>query len=370
MKKGVFSWIACILIVVVISAIFIAVSVLTHISEKAAERINYLVAVIALVVSLIALWYSVVTYSSIDSVSKITSMENNVLEKENYSVSYFELFRQYMDCKTRQDFTDKLASRIIKPIKSAKTCMEFADALQNCIDQIVLFSFADIGSERYARIIAELQNQLDKKYRRFSHLSNGIQYLFGEYVKIIKCVLDYQQCRYSGKPTKTISMESVRGNMLMNPIAKTVYFDYLGLYYLHKLDKIVPDRPGQTKDRRLIPDLTFNDASDEQRAVFYLKQAEECFLIAHKSCQSDLFWSSFIDYNLTRSRTFLAIIKGADTSNVRGEAEQVIRLREKTCLIYCDDPEMADTYLKDRLMYETRLSRSFLEQFSAPMQQE
>lgn len=60
---------------------------------------TFTIQIVSLGLSITALVIAVVTYSSIDSVNMISTMEGNVLENENYTIAYSEIFLDYASCK-------------------------------------------------------------------------------------------------------------------------------------------------------------------------------------------------------------------------------------------------------------------------------
>ena len=96
-------------------------------------------------------------------------------------------------------------------------------------------------------------------------------------------------------------MPAVRGTMLKNPISKVVYFDYLGLFYMHKAEKLMTSELEQSvySVDGLKACLSGN-LKNAERVIEYLKMALKEFQTALNVIGDDIMWNSFIQYNIAR----------------------------------------------------------------------
>lgn len=92
--------------------------------------LTFSIGILSLIISAVALFIALVTYSSIDSVNVISSMEGNVLCNENYNAEYSFLVGKYKDCRTQEQLEqamfDNLYHNTVKPVCSSRTvCRTF-----------------------------------------------------------------------------------------------------------------------------------------------------------------------------------------------------------------------------------------------------
>ena len=270
------------------------------------------VSYISFIISFIAFVFSMITYFSIDSVNSITAMDGNVLENENYSIAYEEVVDSFRKCKEKETFTEELL-QCVAPQKQTISCMEYADELQKIIDYIIWFAYVDLGNEAVSKRCGELVDVIKKEQQRYSKLSNGINYMLNENVKLIEYVLLYQKIRNSRTEGVFSKLENIRGDMLRNPVSKIVYFDYLGLDYRRKaaavLDGTVKEtmkkaglnegREFQTDYMKTVQALTLKD---EQREQFdcLSSRALDCFIKAEEYAADNVLWNGYIQYNKLR----------------------------------------------------------------------
>lgn len=170
----------------------------------------------ALIVSFIALVISIVTYFSIDKVNDITSMSGNVLENSTYSVATSELVNEFNGCNNDKDFTKELLDSVShpkngNPIGKTKSIIEFADLIQNFIDHLIWFAYIDDEPDTYKKK-EEIVKDLEKNLEKYEKLSNGIQYLLKENLKLIQYVLLYKDSTRNN--TYERNMENIRGRMV------------------------------------------------------------------------------------------------------------------------------------------------------------
>jgi len=191
------------------------------------------IGLVSLLISVVALIFSVITYVSIDAVNALSSMEGNVLCSESYNAEYMLLVDQYDDCLTQLDLQKRLFCDLDDYLKKhSKTCMAFTDFLQYFLDRLLWFAYLDTKREDYQASVMEIIEKIEKKYNEFNAISNGNQYVLREHIKLIKNVLNYQSVSHEGQELDANGkMLNIRGRMLVNGVSKTVYYDYLGLEY-------------------------------------------------------------------------------------------------------------------------------------------
>lgn len=287
--------------------------------------------VASLVVAIIAFFIAWKTYFNIDSVQHATAMEGNVLEKTNYSIEYSAIIKQFEnDCKGN-DLLSQITEKI-KRIKSAKTCIQLADNIQLIIDNLIWLNFLNKGESKDDLSYNELSKVLNKKLRqiikdakRYESINSGLSLLFNENINLIISVLSYHDIKIEDKTiskiknrTNTIrnkkhtdgnkstknsdkgvlfSMQYIRGKSLENPIAKMIYYIYVGRYFLDKATKLL-----DTKKIDFSPDeyrKKIEKFSETQHKDFkiYIEIANEAFEGAKQIQNSNILWDCILEQN-------------------------------------------------------------------------
>jgi hypothetical protein len=280
----------------------------------AGEIADFSISVTSLLISVVALIISFVTYISIDSVSTISSMEGNVLENEKYTIAYAALIRNYLQYSSQQELLDALCDKMVMNFKKhSYTCIEYADNIQGIIDHLLWFAYVDYNSEYTQKRIGELVDMIEIKYSRLSALSNGNQYLLRENINLIKYVLNYQDKQYKTKFNEKVvgkkSMLDIRGSMISNPISRTIYYDYLGLETMAKLTELLKREcniSGYLFTASNIEKMYTTKLSDDNliKIQFYIQTITDHFEEAKTIAQRDLLWQGYIMYNLLRIKLF------------------------------------------------------------------
>lgn len=319
--------------------------------------VTYAITFVSLFISVVALVVALRTYFSIDAVNSITSMDGNVLQNENYSVSYPEQIKVLSVACDIDEYTEKVMELMEVDKKSTYTCVEYADWLQEIIDNIIWIAYVDTNAEKYKEAKKELIDTIDLEYEKYAELSNGIQYTLGEHIKLIKNVLMYiEWLDHGNRSGGNIScLEDIRGRMIQNPVSKTVYYDYVGLNYHKKAKLLIQseirelDNLGEINERtaeyyKIISSHQFDEITIEHIRTLSSKSIE-AYNRAKTTSSGDMLWEGYIRYN--RVRVWLlekAVFKEkADITykKIKKELAKVKRIRENIRYLYTDN----DTYI-------------------------
>ncbi|BDQ67529.1 hypothetical protein NUITMVS3_42810 [Shewanella xiamenensis] len=165
-------------------------------------------------------------------------MDGNILDNERYVTSLPELISQYKS-KNEKDLDEKLFESIERKLKrDSNTAVLFADTLQYLIDLIVLFpavfNAADTDKKRYKKRMDKILKDIDKQRDILQSISKGNSIQIIETIKLFKAVVSYQSFVANGNFNIHADLLHVRGPILRNPVTKTIYHNYLGLYYNKK----------------------------------------------------------------------------------------------------------------------------------------
>lgn len=302
---------------------------------------TFSIQIVSLGLSITALVIAVVTYSSIDSVNMISTMEGNVLENENYTIAYSELVLNYASCKDIRSLQDKLFEDNINNIKyKSKTCIQFSDNLQNIIDSILWFAYTDVRSSECQSKAKELTELLDKKFLEFDRITNGNQYLLMESIKLIKYVLYYQGNRDTSDFNPKFDLINIRGKLLRNPISKIIYLDYLGLSYNAKAIALVKDicrLNGQVFLPENIKKIYNTDFKDKYEHInLYLQRAHKAFAMARELSEDEVLWEGYIKYNLARVLLMEALVNKSSFEEWELLIAETIEARHRVAVLFGD----------------------------------
>lgn len=302
---------------------------------------TFSIQIVSLGLSITALVIAVVTYSSIDSVNMISTMEGNVLENENYTIAYSELVLNYASCKDIRSLQDKLFEDNINNIKyKSKTCIQFSDNLQNIIDSILWFAYTDVRSSECQSKAKELTELLDKKFLEFDRITNGNQYLLMESIKLIKYVLYYQGNRDTSDFNPKFDLINIRGKLLRNPISKIIYLDYLGLSYNAKAIALVKDickLNGQVFLPENIKKIYNTDFKDKYEHInLYLQRAHKAFAMARELSEDEVLWEGYIKYNLARVLLMKALVNKSSFEEWELLIAETIEARHRVAVLFGD----------------------------------
>ena len=340
---------------------------------------NYIVTFTSFTISISALLFAIVTYYSIDSVDKISAMDGNALENEEYSIAYHEEIIKYAPARDADEFTGLLLDGAM-PDESYSTCIEYADHLQRVVDSLVWFAYVtnDQGTNERIRVLCR---KLRAPFEgAFTDMSSGVCNLLSENLKLIEAVLGYQRVR-NGANTMLSSLEDVRGGVLKNPVSKTVYYDYLGLHYRRLASQVM--NPGLDGDEfsegNMRKAADGNRDEDTSRHCEILSdRARWCFMQAEKVSGDNLLWISYISYNMMRVRIMIYLLHAREMPageglELRGQIacglDEMVRNREEAEYLFCGSRKRsavaAESYLEARLRAETDLARKLRDSFAS-----
>jgi len=318
----------------VVATIFLGESIVPSSIYPWAENI---VTITSFVISFIAFIFSMITYFSIDVVSGVTSMDGNVLENSDYTIAYEEAVDSFKEAKTEQEFFNELMKKV-KNDRKSKSCMIFADELQTVIDYIIWFAYIDLNNPDYRRECEQLVEKITKEQKRYEKMSNGINHLLEENVKLIKYVLVYQEKRSAGESGFS-KLENIRGNMLKNPISQIVYYDYLGLDYRRKAASILNacgdgNQEFSTEHMLAIMNFSYSEEQKKQIACF-VERAEICFEKAREVAAGNILWEGYISYNKARVDLMKYLMHLEEDENALCKTlAEIVRVRENACFLF------------------------------------
>ncbi len=325
---------------------------------------DYLINITSLVIAFIALIIALITYFSIDSVNSVTAMEGSVLENPNYTIAYSEMVMSFIDCKNQNDFKKLLIDKVYNGLKRpTATCIQFADCIQIMIDHIIWFAYVDFNDNDFKTKCDKLIIKLEKELLRYNSLSNGIQYILNENIKLIKYIMDYQQGRNLNK-SNICNLEDIRGKMIQNPISQIVYYDYLGLDYRKKANQILKkcgsdDVEFTVEYMKSVMEYEYSQ-DDIQHVKMLLRRAQDSFNNASKLSDTDILWQGYIKYNVARTCVMEHLLDSTNGAEILEYINEVISIRESVCFLY---QYGGDSYLNSRFNVEYRNAVNLLLEF-------
>lgn len=362
-----------VVILVVISAFLIGYGLINLGDVNDEARVTYMVTLISFIVSVVALLIALKTFFSIDSVNSITSMDGNVLENEHYSVSYPEAIHALSEAKDQEAFTNIVLSRMDFDRKPTHSCIEYADWLQKIIDNLVWLAYVDLNSDTYKKGWDKLNKGINRELTKYNSLSNCIQYVLQEHIKMIETVMTY--IKWSNEQeeedlSKVSILEDVRGGIIENPVSRTVYYDYLGLNYHKKARSLIMKqlnnklKEGTRDFYKALNDLDFDEAKESTKAInAMLIRSLSAFDIASKSSVNDLLWDGYIKYNKVRVEILLSIIEKKSKDELKDiitELKEVVRIREDIKLLYATKGSYLEKKLQEEIDLATNLLKAFV----------
>ena len=343
--------------------------------KTTADLVNFTITFLSLVLAFIAFIIATQTYVSIDSVNTISQMEGNVLENENYVTSIISLLKEY-DMEDSKGVGEAIFENLENKFKKKpKTALEFAENLQDFIDLIVFFpSLFQSTDEHQKENIERMKNLLftiEKRKKALIAVSTGNLILIDETVKLINCVMNYQELINTNQYKIASSLLDVRGAMIKNSVTQTVYYNYLGLFYNKKAMNIIRERLKiGNKDffdievlQRIIAEIDKLTNKDRELYKMYLDESRKAFKKALDSCKEDIMWTGFIKYNDARSVYFYQLIfpKFTSENNLddwRIIMDESITARSKLNLLIKDTFEnKRKSHLQEAFIYQELLAR-------------
>jgi hypothetical protein len=325
---------------------------------------DFFISISSLVISFIALIIALITYFSIDSVNNVTSMEGNVLENPNYTIAYSEMIKSFSNCKVKSEFEKKLLEKVCPAFNNKTlTCIQFADFIQNVIDHIIWFAYVDFKGAQLRNECTKLIQYLERELQRYSSLSNGLQYILNENIKLIKYVLDYQEERSLNRDT-VCRLEDIRGKMLQNPISQIVYYNYLGLYYRNKANTLLRQCNSQNNEfsfeyMKSILQYNYNPKVVKEINIL-LNRARFNFDLADELAKTDILWQGYTQYNLARTFVMEYLINTTVEDLTYNYARSALSVRDVVCFLY---RSANDSYLNEMFYKEYTYADNLLKEF-------
>ena len=319
-----------------------------------------------------SLAFSMITYWRIDVLNNITSMEGNVLDNKNYTVSYEEIIDDYADQKDQNSFSQKLV-KSIELSQNTKSCIDFADCLQNILDHLVLFGYVNFSDVSIKNECENLIKNIQNEANRYEAISNGIKYQLDENIKLIEYVFNYQERRNKNDNSQFSKLENIRGGMLSNPVSQVLYYNYLGLDYKNKVIRILKVEDN-IKDEFGIEWLKFiicHDYSTEEMLKIncLIDRADKCLQKAYEKADDNILWDGYISYNKVRIDILKYLLKIETDGKERVESEEkkiilkrlddVIRKREEIKFLFDRTDSYLNVMFDEEIKNATKLKNNF-----------
>ncbi|NIC38943.1 hypothetical protein HBJ58_19985 [Halomonas desiderata] len=357
-------------VILLILAAAIAFSVWIYQARQGVDLVSFTVSMVSFGISMLALFIALQTYISIDSVNKISRMDGNILDNEYYVTSVPELLKRF-NAHEERSLQDALFSSIERKLKrESATAVDFADTLQYMVDLIVLFpaafSAAAIDPQQYQARMNALLTMADRRKAVLHSVNKGAAIQINEVVKLFKGVVTYQRLVAEGDFKVHGELLDVRGPILRNPVTRTVYHNYLGLFYnkkgMHRIreglqlgEKDLLSLDGvEALSRRgceLAPDC-------REEVIMHLRAALGQFDKALEASGEDDMWLGFIRYN--QARTLFVLGRFVDVDAWQPVMEEAIRARNQLNHLIGEvlgraGPEA--THLQAFFLYQEELAR-------------
>ncbi|WP_088072006.1 hypothetical protein [Gottfriedia luciferensis] len=339
------------------------------------DLINFTITFLSLVLAFIAFIIATQTYVSIDSVNSISQMEGNVLENENYVISITSLLREYYMQDPKDVGTAIFNHLENKFKKKPKSAIEFAESLQEFIDLIVFFPSLFQSTDKHQKENIERMNNLlrtiDKRKVALIAVSTGNLILIEETVKLIKCVMNYQELIHTDQYKIASSLLDVRGAMIKNSVTQTVYYNYLGLFYNKKAMYIIRQKfELGNRDffdvevlKKIVAQIGELTSEEIELYKMYLDESRSAFKKAIECCKNDIMWTGFIKYNDARSAFFSQLVFTEEYNKDANEnwtsiMNEAITARSKLNLLIKDTfQESIKSHLQEAFIYQEYLAR-------------
>lgn len=358
-------------IIILLICISIVLAIWIDHRQQGKDTLNFTISTVSFIIALLALYIAVKTYTSIDSVNNISKMDGNILDNTNYVTSVPELILQFK-AQDEKQLEEQIFNDIEYKLKNeSKTAVQFADTLQHMIDLIVflpaVFNAKNIDKSTYKNRMESILEKIDNKCNIFRSINKGNSIQINETIKLFKGVISYQKLVADNNFNVHADLLQVRGPILRNPVTKTIYNNYLGLYYnkkgMHLIrqelsmnNEDVLSLQGLTKVTKNILNI---DPSIREDIVMYLEAACEHFDKALVACEEDIMWPGFINYNKARTLYFLSLLKNNNNLwfNVMKNAIQARSKLNRLIDEVLVSHNISDTHLKVFFIYQEELAR-------------
>jgi hypothetical protein len=352
------------------------IAVWVYYLKEGKDLLSFTISTVGFCIALLALFIAVRTYTSIDSVNNISKMEGNILDNENYVTSLPELINQFKSKDEKTLDKELFDSVEYKLKKESGTAVLFADTLQYMIDLIVLFpavfNASDTDKKLYKKRMDKILIEVDRQRDILHSVSKGNSIQITETIKLFKAVVSYQNFVADGNFNIHADLLHVRGPILRNPVTKTIYHNYLGLYYNKKGMHLLRESLNMGD----IDILSLNGLSLVQKGIgsispsiiedvtMYLKSACDQFDRALHISSEDVMWPGFINYNKARTLYFLALLSSTEIKwlEVMDEAikfrSRLNRLIDEILTIdRSKTAKIENTHLRQFFLYQEELAR-------------
>lgn len=358
--------------IIVIIAIIISYRVASF--ETIAGIIDFVVTVLSLIISFFAFIVATLTYSSIDSVNNVTKMDGSVLENEDYVTSFNSLLRSFNEESSRELTNTIIRNLRIRFKKQSKTAIAFSNNLQYFIDLIVIFPLlfkSESEQKENMKKVDEIIHLIKKRQEALDSVSLGNLTLINETVKLIEAVMNYQQLMHKSKSNKDNiphDILDVRGNMLKNAVSKTVYYNYLGLFYNKKAMGVIKeclqleesDFLSIEGHKTLLEKKKSTRISDKDKELLsiYLSESKKAFHTALECIQDDKMWNGFILYNDARTTYFYQLFfPEKKLPNWEELLNEAIVARAQLNILIKNLIGEKNTYFQEEFIYQEYLAR-------------
>lgn len=360
------------------------------------ELIPFIVSVISLLIAFLAFSISVKTYTSIDSVNSMTMMDGNIMENENYRTNIVLLLRALNefdpDCFPKSKFRlfKKAEKESMKPVTlymskvhaliegDFASGVRFADNIQKLMDYIIVLPYFINAKDKDVREFAQesarkLKIKLESEVLAFANLSEGSTVLLQENARLLGEILKLQtksdgekkeaEKKEAENKIDNVRITGVRGLMMKNPVSRTLYHDYVGLYYYNMALECMAKSLGCSRKEmftinKINEAYTTRRLSDvaKHKSLMYLDMSLSSFENALNVIGDDLMWKSMIYYNIARASFYKMIASGVMSYDWEHYMDEAIRCRTDLNYIIADAVN-SDTHLVRAFKDEETLAR-------------
>ena len=355
------------------------------------ELIPFIVSVISLLIAFLAFSISVKTYTSIDSVNSMTMMDGNIMENENYRTNIVLLLRALNefdpDCFPKSKFRlfKKAEKESMKPVTlymskvhaliegDFASGVRFADNIQKLMDYIIVLPYFINAKDKDVREFAQesarkLKIKLESEVLAFANLSEGSTVLLQENARLLGEILKLQtksdgEKKEAENKIDNVRITGVRGLMMKNPVSRTLYHDYVGLYYYNMaLECMAKSLDCSRKEMFTINKINEAyttgklSAVAKHKSLMYLDMSLSSFENALNVIGDDLMWKSMIYYNIARASFYKMIASGVMSYDWEHYMDEAIRCRTDLNYIIADAVN-SDTHLVRAFKDEETLAR-------------
>lgn len=294
---------------------------------KANDNSEIIIAFISLVVAVVALIISLMTFFSIDEVNAISRMDGNVMENPRYQPNILRAVFRFpqTDMAEASNRIMKYMENLFKN-KNTNSGVHLADNVQEVADLMVLVPFfihtthqqtSAIHIERVSKLISTIK----RKVKDFKDISDSSCKLLDETVSLIDAIFAYQNMK-SEEDSGPSKLLEIRGSIFINPVLCILYNNYLGLYFLRLARDVMTKGARGLSLREEINCACGCNAEEKSKALVYCSKATNSFLQAKNYIDDDLIWNAFVCFNLSRAEYYKQLLNESfgDTSSNEWEA--------------------------------------------------